>query len=85
MLLGVGKHAHENQSHQDQSGYEVLRHGCHSGLTLKQCDGAIVVIDAGATLGPTGRKMISEKSRGQGEHNRRPDGSANLCRAAQKI
>jgi hypothetical protein len=30
MLLGVGKHAHENQSCQNTSGYEILHHGCHS-------------------------------------------------------
>jgi hypothetical protein len=30
-----------------------------------------------------GAEMISERSRSQREHNRRPDGSANLCRAAQ--
>jgi len=27
--------------------------------------------------------MIGERSRSQREHNRRPDGNANLCRAAQ--
>jgi hypothetical protein len=31
MFLGVGKQAHDDQSHHDQSGYQVLRHGCHSG------------------------------------------------------
>jgi hypothetical protein len=30
MFLGISKHAHDNQSHYDQSGYEVLKHGCHS-------------------------------------------------------
>lgn len=30
MFLGVGKHAHEDQSREDTSGYQVLRHGCHS-------------------------------------------------------
>jgi hypothetical protein len=30
MLLGIGKHAHDNQSHYDKSGYDVLQHGCHS-------------------------------------------------------
>jgi len=30
-----------------------------------------------------GAEMISERSRSQREHNRRPDGSANLCRDAQ--
>jgi hypothetical protein len=30
-----------------------------------------------------GAEMISERSRSQRKHNRRPDGSANLCRAAQ--
>jgi len=30
-----------------------------------------------------GAEMIGERSRSQREHNRRPDGSANLCRAAQ--
>ena len=30
MFLGVGKQAHENQSHYDTSGHEVLDHVCHS-------------------------------------------------------
>jgi hypothetical protein len=30
MLLGEGKQAHNNQSHYDTAGYEVLHHGCHS-------------------------------------------------------
>jgi hypothetical protein len=30
MFLGISKHAHDNQSHYDKSGYEVLQHGCHS-------------------------------------------------------
>jgi hypothetical protein len=30
-----------------------------------------------------GAEMIDERSRSQRKHNRRPDGSANLCRAAQ--
>ena len=30
MLLVVGKPAHENQSHHDTSGYDVLHHGCDS-------------------------------------------------------
>lgn len=30
VLLGEGKHAEENQSRQDTSGYDVLHHGCHS-------------------------------------------------------
>ena len=30
MFLVEGKIAHENQSNQDTSGYDVLRHGCHS-------------------------------------------------------
>jgi hypothetical protein len=30
VLLGEGKQAHQNQSRQDTSGYDVLHHGCHS-------------------------------------------------------
>ena len=30
MLLGEGKQAHDHQSRQDKSGYEVLLHGYHS-------------------------------------------------------
>jgi hypothetical protein len=30
MFLGVGKQAHDHQSRQDKSGYEVLHHGYHS-------------------------------------------------------
>src|SRR5437879_4945692 len=30
MFLGEGKQAHDDQSRQDKSGYEVLRHGYHS-------------------------------------------------------
>jgi hypothetical protein len=30
MFLGEGKHAHDHQSHQDKSGYDVVRHGCYS-------------------------------------------------------
>ncbi|MBV9558959.1 MAG: hypothetical protein JOY90_00620 [Bradyrhizobium sp.] len=30
MSLGEGKQAHDNQSHQDTSGYDVLHHGRHS-------------------------------------------------------
>jgi hypothetical protein len=30
MLLGIRKHTHDNQSHYDESGYDVLQHGCHS-------------------------------------------------------
>ena len=30
MFLGVSKHAHDNDSHYDKSGDEVLHHGCHS-------------------------------------------------------
>jgi hypothetical protein len=30
MFLGISKHAHDNQSHYDKSGYEVLQHGGHS-------------------------------------------------------
>jgi hypothetical protein len=30
MLLGVSKHAHENQSPYDKSDDEVLHDGCHS-------------------------------------------------------
>ena len=30
MFLGEGKQAHDHQSHQDKSGYEVMHHGYHS-------------------------------------------------------
>jgi hypothetical protein len=30
MFLGEGKQAHDHQSRQDKSGYEVLHHGYHS-------------------------------------------------------
>jgi hypothetical protein len=30
VLLGEGKQAHQNQSRQDTSGYDVLHHGCPS-------------------------------------------------------
>jgi hypothetical protein len=30
MFLGISKHAHDNQSHYDKSGYDVLQHGCRS-------------------------------------------------------
>jgi hypothetical protein len=30
VLLGIRKHAHDNQSHYDKSSYDVLQHGCHS-------------------------------------------------------
>ena len=30
MFLGISKHAHDNQSHYDKSGYEILHHGCDS-------------------------------------------------------
>jgi hypothetical protein len=30
MFLGVGKQDHENQNHDDTSGYDILDHGCYS-------------------------------------------------------
>jgi hypothetical protein len=30
MFLGEGKRAHDHQSHQDKSGYDILHHGYHS-------------------------------------------------------
>jgi hypothetical protein len=30
VLLSVGQQGHDNQSHYDASGYEVLHHACHS-------------------------------------------------------
>jgi hypothetical protein len=30
MFLGVSQHTHENESDYDESGYEVLHHGCTS-------------------------------------------------------
>jgi hypothetical protein len=30
MSLGEGKQAHDKQSRQNTSGYEILHHGCHS-------------------------------------------------------
>ena len=30
MFLGISKYAHENQSHDDKSGYDILHHDCHS-------------------------------------------------------
>ena len=39
MLLNEGKPAHQNQSCYDKSGYDVLRHGCHSmGLATRAKD-----------------------------------------------
>jgi hypothetical protein len=32
VLLAVGKQEHENQSGYDTSGYDVLHHGCDSGM-----------------------------------------------------
>jgi len=37
MFLGEGKHAHNHQSHQDESGYDVLHLGYHrTALTAGQ-------------------------------------------------
>jgi hypothetical protein len=30
VFLGISKHAHDNQSQYDKSGYEILHHGCDS-------------------------------------------------------
>ena len=39
MFLGVSHHAHDNESHYDKSGYEVLHHGCNStGLAHYEVD-----------------------------------------------
>jgi hypothetical protein len=37
MFLGISKHAHDNKSHYDKSGDDVLQHGCHS-MGLARCD-----------------------------------------------
>jgi hypothetical protein len=31
MFLGEGKHANDQQTHQDKSGYDIPHHGWHSG------------------------------------------------------
>jgi hypothetical protein len=34
-LLGEANRGHDNQSHYDASGYDVLCHGCHSRKTAR--------------------------------------------------
>jgi hypothetical protein len=34
MFLGEGKHANDQQTHQDKSGYDIPHHGWHSGHSL---------------------------------------------------
>jgi hypothetical protein len=34
MFLGEGKHANDHHTHQDKCGYDILRHGYHSGQSF---------------------------------------------------
>lgn len=43
MFLAPGKQAHKNQSHYDQSGYNVFNHGCHSGLAYYRRERPIAI------------------------------------------
>jgi hypothetical protein len=40
MFLGVGKHAHDNQSHHDQSGYQVCTMAATPGERMNKATGA---------------------------------------------